>query len=153
MTRYRPGAVFGRLTLINKIKDKWFCQCSCGKTATVWRSNLAGGYTKSCGCLRRISGTANRHYRHGHTSNNSPAYRSYTHARERCNNLAADNYIYYGGRGIEFRFKSFTEFFAELGPRPEGMTLDRINPDGHYEAGNVRWATRKEQSANRRYCR
>jgi hypothetical protein len=67
----------------------------------------------------------------------------------------------YGARGIEFRFTSFAQWFAELGPRPEGKdakgralySVDRINNDGHYEVGNVRWATALEQVHNSRQCR
>lgn len=60
----------------------------------------------------------------------------------RCINKHHSSWKHYGGRGIEFRFSSFAEFFAELGPRPKGLTLDRIDNDGHYEVGNVRWVTR-----------
>jgi hypothetical protein len=60
-------------------------------------------------------------------------------------------YRYYGGRGIKFLFTSFEQFLAELGPRPSGMSLDRIENDGNYEPGNVRWATRSEQVQNRRF--
>jgi hypothetical protein len=56
----------------------------------------------------------------------------------------------YGGRGIKFLFDSFEQFFAELGPRPKGKTLDRIENDGNYEPGNVQWATPTEQLAHRR---
>jgi hypothetical protein len=75
---------------------------------------------------------------------------SYYNARSRCTNPNFPNWENYGGRGIEFRFSSFEEFLGELGPRPEGKTLDRINTNGHYEPGNVRWATPKEQQKNRR---
>lgn len=72
----------------------------------------------------------------------------YHQAKRRCTNPSYPRYDRYGGRGIEFRFGSYEEFIAELGPRPEGMTLDRINPDGHYEPGNVRWASWSEQRRN-----
>ena len=62
----------------------------------------------------------------------------------------AINYANYGGRGIKFLFTSFEQFFAELGPRPKGKSVDRINNDGHYEPGNVQWATRSEQRKNQR---
>jgi hypothetical protein len=78
-------------------------------------------------------------------------------AKDRCTNPRHPSYKNYGGRGIEFRFKSFRDFWNELGPRPKGMhgksaaySLDRINNDGHYEPGNVRWATRVEQRNNTR---
>ena len=77
-------------------------------------------------------------------------YRAYRHAKTRCNLPSVPCYGYYGGRGIEFRFTSFQEFFAALGVKPSpSHSIDRINNDGHYEAGNVRWATRIEQRNNR----
>jgi len=77
--------------------------------------------------------------------------KSYYHARERCNNPNVKNWADYGGRGIKFLFTSFEQFFAELGPKPKGMTLDRFpNNDGNYEPGNVRWATWEQQRANQR---
>ena len=80
----------------------------------------------------------------------TPEYRAYIDAKSRCNNPNCGRYYTHGGRGIKFLFKSFDEFFAVVGPRPEGMTLDRINNDGNYEAGNLRWATPSQQMSNRR---
>ena len=77
-------------------------------------------------------------------------YSVFTEAKYRCENSNHHQYQDYGGRGIEFRFATFADFFAELGPRPNGLTLDRIDNDGHYETNNVKWATRKEQVVNRR---
>lgn len=75
---------------------------------------------------------------------------------QRCLNPNSDNYRWYGGRGITICLEwidSFDAFLADMGERPTGMTLDRINPDGNYEPGNVRWATPKEQARNRRRAR
>ena len=81
----------------------------------------------------------------------SPEYLAYMRAKKRCTNPKSDKYAYYGGRGIQFKFESFIEWFAELGKRPTpGHTPDRIDPNGHYEKGNVKWSTRSEQMLNRR---
>lgn len=89
---------------------------------------------------------------HGHFSKvrMSPTYISYTQAKQRATNPKHRHWSHYGGRGIEFRFKSFEDFLGAIGPRPAGRTLDRIDVDGHYEPGNVRWATNLEQRHNRR---
>lgn len=76
---------------------------------------------------------------------NQGAYKSYARAKRRVESNHHGAYSH-----VEFRFKSYEEFLSELGPRPEGMTLDRIDPDGHYEPGNVRWATMAQQNRNRR---
>lgn len=73
----------------------------------------------------------------------------YQWAKSRCTNPNVAQYFNYGGRGIQFKFKSFTEFLIEMGPRPDGYSLDRINNNEHYEAGNVRWATRQTQNNNK----
>lgn len=75
-----------------------------------------------------------------------PAYKSFTRAMRRCRQ-GRDHHPAY--ENVEFRFCTFEDFFAELGPRPDGCSLDRIDPLGHYESGNVRWATVHEQAANR----
>ena len=90
---------------------------------------------------------------HGLTRRNgkrTPEYQAYAGAKHRCTNPNSRNFKHYGGRGIRFLFTSFEQFFAELGPRPYGLELDCIENDGHYEPGNVRWATSSQQKRNRR---
>lgn len=76
--------------------------------------------------------------------------KAYFNAKYRCTNPSCHAFKDYGGRGIEFRFTSFKQFFTELGLRPNGMSLERINNNGHYEPGNVKWGTHSEQMKNRR---
>jgi hypothetical protein len=89
---------------------------------------------------------------HGCASGNrvTVELKAYYHAKERCTNPNLKNWEDYGGRGIEFKFSSFEQFFAELGMKPKGMTLDRKDNNGNYEPGNVRWATWEQQRENQR---
>ena len=81
----------------------------------------------------------------------SPTLSAYYSAKRRCNNPNSLSYKWYGGRGIRCKFTSFDEFFACVGKRPSKRhSLDRIDNNGHYEKGNVQWATKKAQVKNRR---
>jgi len=80
----------------------------------------------------------------------TPEYQAFHDAKRRCQSVLHKQYPDYGGRGIQFRFSTFQEFIDHIGVRPDGMSLDRINNDGHYEVGNVRWATPRQQTKNRR---
>jgi hypothetical protein len=141
----RAGQRFNMLTAIKPVeglpRSVWECRCDCGAVTRVRACNLISGAVKSCGCL--LHRVRNPHY-------GTREYKSYQMARQRCNNPKYDRYAGWGGRGIKFLFESFEDFFAELGPRPPGTSLDKINNDGNYEPGNVRWATPHEQQMNRR---
>jgi len=86
-----------------------------------------------------------------HGMSGTPEYRAFIDAKCRCSNKNNQRYPWYGARGIEFRFDSFVDFFDEIGPKPaDEYSLDRIDNEGHYETGNVHWATKYEQIHNRR---
>ncbi len=75
--------------------------------------------------------------------------------RQRCYDANNKAFRYYGGRGISVcdRWSKFENFLSDMGPKPEGLTIDRIDTEGHYTPSNCRWATRQQQSANRNYNR
>lgn len=151
---------FGRLLVVsrNRLTPSgwlWNCECECGNAAIVKTGLLTNGNTRSCGCLKREM-VAAKNFRHGLTyrDNPSPEYYAYRNAKRRCTNPQDRSYANYGGRGIEFRFESFADFMNALGPRPTPEhSVDRIDNDGHYEAGNIHWATNVEQFNNCRLTR
>ena len=151
------GQRFGRLVVIGDsmirrdAKIVWHCRCDCGNPADVSTILLRDGRTTSCGCRRKetTSAMATKHGEHG-----SPEYVNWRALRERCLNPKHKNYPEYGGRGIkvcERWLNSFENFLADMGRRPfPEATVDRKENDGDYEPGNCRWATRLDQTKNRR---
>lgn len=124
----------------------WAVACDCGKHSFTTGHNLLQGSTRSCGCLKGAP------IRHGHTfvGHRTSEWNAFVNAKMRCTNPNDPRYYCYGARGIRFKFKNFDEFIAHIGVKPKiNLTLDRVNNEGHYEIGNVRWATRLENMRNR----
>lgn len=153
------GQRFGRLTVLARDRSKktgqarWLCRCDCGTLTTVGSESLRGGRTKSCGCWRRESITWH-HTTHGLAprQNRPRAYSSWYNMLNRCTNEDFPQYKDWGGRGITVceRWLEFPNFLTDMGERPPGLTLDRIDNNGNYEPGNCRWTTPHEQQMNTR---
>lgn len=102
-----------------------------------------------------MSGPAKHGHRGSFGRSKSPTYHSWCKMRERCRDPKHRSYSNYGGRGVTVceRWNSFENFLADMGERPDGMTIDRISVEGNYEPGNCKWSTKEEQEANkRRHC-
>lgn len=149
------GKRIGRWTVIEESPSRsndravqWVCRCDCGTIHTVHGAILRKGESTSCGCIKREEGLVHGQCVQGRRT---LEYKSYRSAHDRCTYPKMTGFADYGGRGIEFRFISFEQFIEEVGKRPSPEhSLDRIDVNGHYEPGNVRWATRIEQCSNKR---
>lgn len=155
------GRVFGRLTVISQAKGSyWKCQCQCGsKPIETEASRLIGGSRISCGCARiewRKSGKSQ--LRHGAYRNRTPTpeYVSWSQMKARCLNPKHPRFAEWGGRGITVcdRWLMFDNFISDMGNKPtRDHSIDRIDNDRGYSLDNCRWATRSQQSRNKRGAR
>jgi len=152
--------VFGRLTAVRCVGTaktggrNWECLCICGNTRTAPVNFLRSGHIQSCGCLqpdrREEAVLVHGHNRRGVISRE---YKSWNMMLQRCTNQNYTYYHNYGGRGITVceRWRdSFAAFYEDMGERPTGMSLDRINNDGNYEPGNCKWSDSHSQLLNTR---
>jgi hypothetical protein len=158
--RDRTGERYGRLLILAHAGtipgscSVWLCECECGGRLVVRLSGLLGR-TRSCGCLQRQRGQergrANRTHGEG---KGTPEYRAWLGMKSRCLNTSDRGFVDYGRRGIEVWepwINDYPGFLAYIGRKPSPKhSLDRIDNDGNYEPGNIRWATPAQQNNNRR---
>lgn len=148
------GLRFGKLTAVRAVSwspTKWIAKCDCGQEVVVMQGNICNGHTTSCGCNRISLHSVT----HGHNRGRKPSrtLQSYRHAKSRCVNTDDPKYPDYGGRGIKMCNEwvaDFSVFLRDMGECPHGTTIDRIDNDGDYEPSNCRWATKSQQSRNKR---
>lgn len=130
----------------------WLCKCQCGTVRTIRTSKLTSKSSKSrsCGCL---SSELVKKRATTHGMSNTREYTTYRAMIKRCYNAKDPAYSSYGCRGIRVckRWRSsFENFFSDMGERPDGKSIDRINVNGDYEPSNCKWSTKSEQQLNRR---
>lgn len=123
--------------------------CDCGQVFECVDQSVKSGDTTSCGCYKKIVSKT-----HGHSRIGSLTYSSWKHMKSRTQNLENGRWKDYGGRGIKTCaswLRSFAAFLEDMGERPEGTSIDRINNDGNYEPSNCRWATKEQQHKNQKH--
>jgi hypothetical protein len=152
------GTTFGRLTVLGRDAERsanprrkqfYRVRCVCGveKSAEGWA--LGASYIVSCGCKKK-----EHSLRHGkrRIGSKDPTYQTWDNMIQRCTNPNREEYPYYGGRGIAVceRWKTFANFLADMGERPDGTEIERERNEEGYLPGNCVWATRAGQMLNTR---
>lgn len=148
------GDKFSRWTVLEFVgrerdRKMWLCRCDCGTEKAVEEHNLRRGASQSCGCYASEL-TTYRNLKHGYAG--TPTHYSWRAMKDRCTQVSHVGWERYGGRGIVVcpRWNDFENFLEDMGDRPEGKTLHRINDALVYSKETCRWATISEQNRERR---
>lgn len=157
------GNRYGRLIVISEAEPAitsggrsirtCLCQCDCGSKKVFRVQNLRSGISESCGCIFREYVTAPRVHGHGGRKNKTREYNAWCGMKHRCTNPNDTEFRNYGGRGIaicERWISSYINFYTDMGPCPDGYTIERKDVNGNYEPSNCVWADSATQSVNRR---
>ena len=152
------GQKFNRLFAKNREKShhgtsQWSCLCDCGNIVIVTGKYLKSGHTKSCGCYKKeMTSKMSLRVNTTHGMSNTGVYRSWSGMLARCLDKSASHFTDYGGRGISVceRWLSLNNFFLDMGHRPKGHSIDRIDNNGNYEPSNCKWSNVDSQARNKR---